>query len=109
MSPTTPPPVISEYVAAVNARQLDAAVACFAADALVHDESHDRVGSEAIREWIEETTKKYQHQTEILRTEMQDGKTVATGRVSGNFPGSPVELEYTFTVSAGKITHLSIG
>jgi hypothetical protein len=37
------------------------------------------------------------------------GKTVVTGLVSGNFPGSPVRLRHEFTFDRRKIARLEIG
>lgn len=105
---TNLPQVLSDYYAAVNDGRTDDAAACFAADALVHDESQDRQGQEAIRAWIAETTQKYQPQVEVIGMREADGAFVTTGRVSGTFPGSPLELEYSFTVNDGKISHLAI-
>jgi hypothetical protein len=36
------------------------------------------------------------------------GKTIVAGRVSGDFPGSPVELLYVFTLGGEKIARLEI-
>ncbi|MBN8420588.1 MAG: nuclear transport factor 2 family protein [Verrucomicrobia bacterium] len=107
---TTPPQVLSAYFAAVNERRLDDAAACFAPDARVHDENHDHVGTDAIRQWIEETTHKYQPKAEVthVAATADAGAFIATATVSGTFPGSPVQLGYTFTVAGEKITHLSI-
>jgi len=63
---TSLPQVLSDYYAAVNDGRTDDAAACFTADALVHDESQDRQGQEAIRAWIAETTQKYHPQVEII-------------------------------------------
>ena len=38
----------------------------------------------------------------------EDGKTVVTNRVAGNFPGSPVNLEFVFGVEGNKIASLEI-
>jgi len=39
----------------------------------------------------------------------QEGQTVTLpARLSGNFPGSPVELTYTFVLDNGKIASLEI-
>ena len=51
--------------------------------------------------------KKYQHTIEPLTAE-KDGTTIVTARLTGNFPGSPVDLELIFTVDAGKIRSLEI-
>jgi hypothetical protein len=103
-----PPQVIQDYFAAANAGRIDEASACFAPDALVHDENNDHQSSAAIRAWIEDTTLKYQPQVEVHGIEAADNGYAATGTVSGNFPGSPIPLHYTFTVCDGKISHLSI-
>jgi hypothetical protein len=81
----------------------------FASDGLVHAEGHDRAGTSAIREWIEETARKYDPQFEPCRAGERGKKTVVNCIVSGNFTGSPVELEFEFTIRDGKISRLTIG
>jgi hypothetical protein len=103
------PEVAATYFAAANARNVEAACACFASDALVHDEGRDQAGTSAIREWIEETARKYDPQFEPCRAEERGKKTVVHCIVSGNFPRSPVELEFEFTTLDGKISRLTIG
>ncbi len=107
---TTSPQVLSDYFTAVNERRLNDATSCFAPDALVHDESHDHAGAEAIHAWIENTTRKYQPQAEVTHvdTAAEGGAFIATATVSGTFPGSPAQLHYTFSIAEGKITRLSI-
>lgn len=104
---TLPKPVAS-YIAGANAQDADAVTACFAEDAVVRDEGRSRRGIAAIREWAEEVSKKYHPTVEVLDVAATDGKTTVAGRVSGNFPGSPVELRYVFTVEAEKIAGLEI-
>lgn len=43
-----------------------------------------------------------------LAAEDKDGKTIVTSRVTGNFPGSPVELRYLFGLEGNKIASLEI-
>ena len=81
---------------------------CFAENAIVRDEGRTREGHSAIQEWQLETKKKYQHTIEPLASAEKDGTTVVTARLTGNFPGSPVELQFIFTVEAGKIRSLEI-
>ena len=40
--------------------------------------------------------------------EKQNGKFVLTNRLTGNFPGSPIELEFVFTLAGDKIVSLEI-
>jgi len=45
---------------------------------------------------------------EVVTSAQTDGETVVTCRLSGNFPGSPVELRHAFVVAGAKITRLEI-
>jgi hypothetical protein len=102
------PEAIASYIAGANARDIDAVAACFTEDAVVRDEGQDRRGIAAIREWKEETSRKYQPTFEVIDVAARDGMTVVTGKVSGTFPGSPVELRYGFKLKDGKIARLEI-
>jgi hypothetical protein len=53
-------------------------------------------------------SEKYRPTVEVLGVAERDGRTIVTGRISGNFPGSPVELRYSFTVTGGRIARLEI-
>ena len=99
---------VANYIAAANAQDIAAVIACFGKTAVVHDEKRERRGIAAIREWAVEVKEKYQPTVEVLGAEERDGRTIVTGRVSGNFPGSPVELRYAFTVTGGRIDRLEI-
>ena len=44
--------VVAEHIAAVNALDLEAIMATFAADAYVNDARREFVGTEAIRRWV---------------------------------------------------------
>ena len=105
---TLPQPVIN-YLAAVEAKDTDMLALCFADDALVHDEGRDYHGLGAIRFWKQETHRKYKYAMEPLEASVS-GKTVKLrARLTGDFPGSPVDLDYKFTLSQDKITSLEIG
>jgi hypothetical protein len=102
-------PPITTYVAAANAQDVDAVTACFSQGAVVHDEKRERRGIAAIRKWAEEVSEKYHPTVEALDVAETNGRTILTGKVSGNFPGSPIELRYAFTLNGGKIERLEIG
>jgi hypothetical protein len=40
--------------------------------------------------------------------ERRDGMVVVTSRLTGNFPGSPVDLRFFFRLERGKIASLEI-
>jgi hypothetical protein len=103
------PEPLAAYFAAKNRKDIDAMLVPFAAQATVRDEGHERSGHAAIHEWMEGTTKKYAVTVEPTAIAAEEDRTVVTARVSGNFPGSPTELRYKFTLGAGKIARLEIG
>jgi hypothetical protein len=99
---------IANYIAAVNTWNIEAITACFADHAVVHDEKQDRQGITAVREWAEEVSAKYRPTVEVLGVTRTADTTVLAGRVSGDFPNSPLELRYAFTLDGGKIERLEI-
>ncbi len=107
MSITLPPP-IDRYVRIENTGDVEGLAECFASDATVRDEGRTHEGLTAIREWKAETKRKFDHTVEPLAISERDGKTVLTARLTGNFPGSPVTLEFSFTLKDGKIAALEI-
>ena len=107
MSEPLPEP-IAAYFAAANRFAVDAMLAPFAAAAEVEDKGRQRRGRAAIREWLEEVTAKYRATVEVVEVEESAGRTIVTGLVSGNFPGSPARLRYAFGLDAGEITALEI-
>jgi len=102
------PKPVELYFAADDSNDPNDLDPCLAADATVWDENRTHVGLDAIKRWKAETKKKYNHTIEPLEAEERDGGIAVKGRVSGNFPGSPVTLEFVFLLAAGKITTLEI-
>src|SRR4029077_7669197 len=102
------PPVIQSYIAASNAHDVKAIVDCFAADAVVRDENATRHGRIEIRRWATETIQKYKFQFKPLSADERDAETFLSVEVSGSFPGSPVTLDYRFTIANDKIQSLTI-
>ena len=102
------PKPIEIYIAAENSGDTEATAQCFSVDATVLDENETITGLAAIKQWKTEAKKKYQHTIEPLSSVQKDGKTIVTNRLIGNFPGSPIELEFVFTLDGNKIASLEI-
>ncbi|WP_055045780.1 nuclear transport factor 2 family protein [Devosia sp. A16] len=103
------PPGIQAYFDADNARSAEAVAAAFTDDAVVRDAGETRVGREAIRDWKIETDSKYSSTlAEPFLVSTENGRTLVTGHVSGDFPGSPVDLRYFFVLRGDKIAELEI-
>jgi hypothetical protein len=103
------PQPIDVYFVSGNANDTDALERCFAADAVVADEAKTIEGLAAIKAWRIETKRKYGFTAEPMAVAHRDGKVVVTAKVSGNFPGSPINLDHTFEVRDGRIASLQIG
>ena len=86
----------------------DAVAACFTENAIVKDEGHTYQGRAAIKKWKADASAKYQYTCEPFACEEKDGRTVVTSRLTGNFPGSPVDLRFFFELEGDKIASLEI-
>jgi len=101
-----PKPIAAYFAADATARGVVAD--CFTADATVIDERKTYRGREAIREWKAASTTKYSYVAEPTAIRNEGGQSAITARVTGNFPGSPVDLRYTFTLDGDAISRLEI-
>ena len=101
------PKAIAAYFAA-DAGDGEAFSRCFAEDAVVQDEGKTYRGLAEIKRWKAEAKKKYQYTIEPLACAAQGDKTVVTNRLTGNFPGSPVDLKFVFGLEGRRIISLEI-
>ncbi len=108
----TLPPVVAGHIDAVNARDEDAIVATFAADALVNDARREFWGTEAIRRWVAREMTGDQVTIDVTEVIEHHGDTIVRGRYDGTFDKTnlPEELVLTnyFTVRDGKIVSLIV-
>ena len=86
----------------------EAVARCFTDDAVVKDEGHVYRSRVAIRQWKADVSTRYQYVSEPLACEQKDGKVVVTCRLTGNFPGSPLNLRFFFELEGDKIASLEI-
>jgi ketosteroid isomerase-like protein len=106
-APNLPEPIAAYFDA--DKRGDPAAVArCFTEEAVVRDEGQQHTGRAAIREWKTAASAKYSYTSQPLALEQTDEGYVVTSRLTGDFPGSPVELRYAFRLERGKIASLEI-
>jgi hypothetical protein len=81
---------------------------CFTKQAVVKDEGRTYSGRAAIEKWKAAATTKYSYTSEPFAVEQRDGSHIVTSRLTGNFPGSPIDLHYAFRLERGKIASLEI-
>lgn len=106
MSIQMPKPVEAYFAA--DRGDCESVARCFSEHAVVTDEGHTYNGLAAIQQWKTESSKKYTYTSEPFAAQNQDGLTIVTSRVTGNFPGSPVDLRYCFRLEGDLIASLAI-
>jgi SnoaL-like domain len=107
MSSHLPKP-IELFMSSENTHDTDAVADCFAPDATVRDEGRTRKGLKEIAAWRRETEAKYHHTVTPVAVAKRADKTVVTTEMAGNFPGSPITVDFVFQLKGDKIASLEI-
>lgn len=81
---------------------------CFSPDAVVFDEGSKHRGHADIHSWQQATRKTFEYNVEPISASRQGEQITVIARVTGNFPGSPVQLNHLFQLDDGKIQSLEI-
>ncbi|QUQ68580.1 nuclear transport factor 2 family protein [Kutzneria sp. CA-103260] len=103
------PQVITDYLAAHQARDLDPAIAGYTEDAVVVDEGNTYRGKRAIRDWLARSASEYTYTIELVAAQrVDDEHYVAVHHLEGDFPGGVVDLRFQFTLRDGLIAELVI-
>ena len=101
------PAPVAAYFAA-DTTGAEAVAECFTDGAVVIDERQEHLGRTAIAQWKAEASAKFRYTVDQLGAQVSGNQTTVTGRVTGDFPGSPVDLHYRFTLDGEKIARLEI-
>jgi hypothetical protein len=86
---------IAKYFAA-NSTSGKVVAECFTSGVVVKDEGHTYNGIAAMTKWMADASAKFQYTAEPFALADENGKQVVTSHVTGNFPGSPLDLRYFF-------------
>ncbi len=81
----------------------------FSEDAVVRDDGGEHRGRAAIAAWNAEAAVAFGVESEPLTAETAGAQSTVIARVSGRFPGSPLQLRFRFTVTRDRISRLEIG
>ena len=81
---------------------------CFTREGTVFDEGGLHTGAAAIDAWKTAASAKYRYTARPHTLETQGRRYVVTSQVSGDFPGSPLDLRYIFVLERGKIASLEV-
>ncbi len=101
------PEPIAAYFAADKLNP-EAIAHCFTAQAVVKDEGHIHNGIDAIKAWKAATSTAYTYTVDPFALDHKGNAHIVRSRVTGNFPGSPVDLQYVFRLERGLIASLEI-
>ena len=109
---TALPPVVADYLAAVNAFNVDGMVATFAPDAYVNDARREISGIDAIRRWAEKEMVGDHVTMDVREVVDHYGETIVRSRYDGTYDKTslPAELVMSdyFSVRDGKIVSLKV-
>jgi hypothetical protein len=100
------------HIAAVNALDVDAVMATFAADAYVNDNRREFVGIDAVRRWVEREMVGDNVTIEVREVLDHHGDTIVRGAYDGTFDKTnlpdDIVLSNYFSVRDGKIVSLVV-
>lgn len=102
------PTSIQAYFDADRARDAEAVAGAFAENGMVKDKGQTHRGCDAIRNWMAAEDQQYSYTIEPFHISTKDGRTEVIGHAVGDFPGSPIDLRFLFTLTGNKIAELEI-
>jgi SnoaL-like domain len=112
MTPTTLPAPVQGYIAAGNAFDADALIACFAGDALVNDARREFRGAGAIRRWLDREVIGDKVTMEVTAVAERHGDVAVDAVMDGDYDKTglpdPLVLTHYFTVRNDRIVRLII-
>lgn len=109
IDPAQLPAIISSYLTAHQARDLDVAIQSYQPDATVTDEGRTYHGPAQIRTWLARSASEYTYTIAMSgATKLDEDHYDVMHHLEGNFPGGTADLHFRFTLRDGKIARLVI-
>jgi hypothetical protein len=109
IDPTELPRVVTGYLKAHQARDIEIAMRSYAPDASVTDEGKTYTGPAEIRSWLSRSASEYTYTIEMTGATIVDNDHCdVRHHLEGNFPGAQVDLNFRFTLRDGQIVRLVI-
>jgi len=103
MPDTLPLPVV-RYLAAKTPTEI---ADCFTENGVAVDEQQTRRGRAEIVKWREDVAK-INYRQDILSAKHDGNQAIVTCRITGDFKGSPAQLDYRFDLAGDLISRLEI-
>ena len=109
IDPAQLPDLITDYLRAHQARDLDRAVGAYQPEATVTDEGRTYHGRDEIRAWLSRSASEFTYTIEMTgATKLDEDHYDVTHHLEGNFPGGQVDLHFRFVLRDGAIAQLAI-
>ena len=102
------PDTIKTFMTALDAREVDRALATLTTDAVVTDEGHDYKGHDEIGAWVATAAAEYTYTSEFTGTTTTDTTIDVGQHLEGDFPGGVADLHYGFTLDGTVISRVVI-
>ncbi|KQO76043.1 hypothetical protein [Rhizobium sp. Leaf262] len=102
------PTAIAAYFDADSNSSAEDVSRCFIETAFVKDEGKTYLGRDEIRNWKSRSSKEHKYTVEPFDLAKDGKRTVVTSHLTGNFPGSPVDLRYFLVLDGDPIQELEI-
>jgi hypothetical protein len=104
----TLPDTVKTFMTALDARQVEQALATLTADAVVTDDGRDHTGTDEIGTWVATEGAQFTYTTAFTGASSTEAGVVVGQHLEGNFPGGVVDLNYRFTLDGGLISRVVI-
>lgn len=102
------PVAVETYFDVSNGGDLSQLASCFCSHARVFDENKTHEGIQAIDVWQREVRRAFSFEVQPLQAMQGEGRLTVIARLTGHFPGSPVQLSHVFTLESDRIASLEI-
>jgi len=102
------PKIVEELVATQNSFDSVAYANCFSENAVVFDDGKTHDGKKEIEHWIAEANEQYKATVKPVGFEEKGKESLLKLETSGNFPGSPVILNYYLEIADGLIQSMKV-
>ena len=105
----TLPTAVTDYFALSEGADRARTIRVFTTDAHVTDDGHDYRGRDEILAWLTGPASEFETTSTRLAVESLGDTTTVTNRLTGNFPGGQVDLQFAFTIDgSGLVRRLTI-
>lgn len=102
------PNVVQTYFDISNGGDLSQLACCFCTDATVFDENKTHAGLATIEAWQHKVRQAFSFEVEPLQALREQDRLTVIIQLTGDFPGSPVQLNQVFRLAGDRIRSLEI-